>query len=125
MESPPHGRPNSGRRAGGICPKCGSGYAQRSHRRGWKERLGVLIALYPYRCWDCDHRFYLRFNSGFAHRGQAERPAAREMEARWNARPGGSSVRARRGPGRREILFYAAIMLLLVGVLWYFARKTL
>jgi hypothetical protein len=95
------------------------GLCARSHRKGWKERLGVLIALYPYRCWDCDHRFFMRFDLGFSHRGQAER----EMEARRNARRADSHARARPGFTRREILFCAVGFLLLMGALWYAVRK--
>jgi hypothetical protein len=125
MELLSDGRPNAGRRAGGVCPKCGSGYAQRSHRRGWKERLGALIGLYPYRCWDCDHRFYLRFDLGFSHRGQAERLAARETETRWMAGREGPGVQARPWPTRLEIVFYAVVLLLLAGAVWYFVREAL
>jgi len=80
--------------------------------------------LYPYRCWDCDHRFFLRFDSGLSHRGQAERLAAREMEAR-NARREGPRADAQPGFTRREILLFAAGFLLVMGALsaWFVARR--
>ena len=56
----------------GVCPKCGSGYAQRSHRRGWKDRAASWFGMRPYRCWQCHRRFYLRLPDATSHRGGAK-----------------------------------------------------
>ncbi len=49
------------------CPHCRSMETSRSHRHGSVERylLGV-IGILPYRCLDCDARFYVfsRFGAG-------------------------------------------------------------
>jgi predicted RNA-binding Zn-ribbon protein involved in translation (DUF1610 family) len=42
------------------CPSCGSSSIRRVPRRGLRERLMSLIAVYPYRCDDCDFRFAAR-----------------------------------------------------------------
>ena len=39
------------------CPMCGSFEVHRSERRSG-EWLMMALALRPYRCWDCDHRFF-------------------------------------------------------------------
>jgi DNA-directed RNA polymerase subunit RPC12/RpoP len=38
------------------CPRCTSTEIARSHRRAW-ERL--FFFLKPYRCTDCDHRYFV------------------------------------------------------------------
>jgi DNA-directed RNA polymerase subunit RPC12/RpoP len=38
------------------CPKCGSGYLVRSHRKGL-EQLVSAFGIFPYRCDACGHRF--------------------------------------------------------------------
>lgn len=40
-----------------LCPKCKNDRAHRSHRNGAKEHLASLLAYYPYRCRECNHRF--------------------------------------------------------------------
>jgi hypothetical protein len=43
------------------CPRCGCGAVYRSRRRGLIERhLFRAIHLRPYRCENCDSRFYIR-----------------------------------------------------------------
>ena len=42
------------------CPRCDGKNVHRSSRRGIRERAISLFSLYPYRCHDCDKRFYLR-----------------------------------------------------------------
>jgi DNA-directed RNA polymerase subunit RPC12/RpoP len=50
-------KPDSSR----LCPYCGSSEVFRSHRRGTVERyLLRAIAVRPYRCVNCDARFYGR-----------------------------------------------------------------
>jgi hypothetical protein len=43
-----------------ACPHCGHGVFNKSHRRGFFERLVLgLLRMRPYRCDDaCDKRFY-------------------------------------------------------------------
>lgn len=41
-----------------ICPKCRVVNSRRSHRRGGKDALYSLVALRPWRCRLCEHRFY-------------------------------------------------------------------
>jgi transposase-like protein len=44
-----------------ACPQCGSADYRRSKRRGILERFALsLIRLLPYRCHDCNARFYNR-----------------------------------------------------------------
>ena len=43
------------------CPDCGSWRVERSRRRGIRERwILPLQATYPYRCGECDERFYVK-----------------------------------------------------------------
>lgn len=54
------------------CPVCGNADIHRSHRRGLFERMLSLILLRPFRCMDCNKRFW-RFARGKKYRG---RPSA-------------------------------------------------
>lgn len=42
------------------CPRCDGKNVHRSSRRGIRERAISIFSLYPYRCHDCDKRFYVR-----------------------------------------------------------------
>ena len=42
------------------CPACASSSVKRSIRRGLWERLKSVIAIYPYRCSECNCRFFAR-----------------------------------------------------------------
>jgi hypothetical protein len=43
-----------------ACPRCGGKSIRRSHRVGFMERcLLRMSSVRPYRCLDCDRRFYL------------------------------------------------------------------
>jgi hypothetical protein len=47
------------------CPRCGSAEVFRSHRRGTMERyLLRAIGMRPFRCVNCDARFYRLNHSG-------------------------------------------------------------
>jgi ribosomal protein L37AE/L43A len=49
------------RRRDHLCPSCGSGAVDRTQRHGALERLYLTLANQrPYRCRECDHRFYDR-----------------------------------------------------------------
>jgi transposase-like protein len=44
-----------------VCPWCGCTDTHKSHRRGLIDRgLVRLLRISPYRCDDCDRRFYAR-----------------------------------------------------------------
>ena len=55
------------------CPECGSGMMHRSRRKGVVEKVlcGVL-PIHPYRCNDCDYRF---FRLRLANSAEKRRPA--------------------------------------------------
>jgi len=48
------------------CPQCGTHFVRRSHRQGITERLWSLVAVYPFRCQVCAHRFKARQSRGRA-----------------------------------------------------------
>ncbi len=53
------------------CPRCGNDDIQRSARKGPLERLwGGLTGLRPYRCQDCNHRFWRLRAGGDRHQDQ-------------------------------------------------------
>jgi hypothetical protein len=42
-----------------ICPRCHGKSVHRSHRRGAVERVVcALLLISPFRCDDCDHRYF-------------------------------------------------------------------
>lgn len=41
-----------------LCPYCYSGSCRRSRRRGLEDYLATLVRLRPWRCRDCEKRFY-------------------------------------------------------------------
>lgn len=41
-----------------TCPMCGSRSVRRSTRRNLRERLWSFAGRYPYRCYECQTRFY-------------------------------------------------------------------
>ena len=43
-----------------VCPKCGSSYIRRSHKRGLLEKILATTGVRPYRCDACDKRFFGR-----------------------------------------------------------------
>jgi len=60
-----------------TCPSCESTYLRRSRRRNLLERVGLrLFSIRPYRCLDCDRRFYRRTRRYLAGRA--------EVSARWS-----------------------------------------
>jgi transposase-like protein len=42
------------------CPACASASVRRSARRGLRERLASVLAIYPYQCNECNRRFTAR-----------------------------------------------------------------
>jgi len=52
-----------------ACPQCGSADYRRSKRRGILERFALsLVKLLPYRCDECNARFYNRLEPSHARR---------------------------------------------------------
>ena len=48
-----------------LCPRCGSSEVFRSHSRGTLERyLLRAVGVRPFRCVNCNARFYRRTDSG-------------------------------------------------------------
>ncbi len=41
-----------------LCPKCLSPRVHRSRRRGLKHYLAILLLRRPFRCHNCEHRFF-------------------------------------------------------------------
>jgi DNA-directed RNA polymerase subunit RPC12/RpoP len=46
------------RRVGLRCPSCGDHRVRRSRTRNWGEALLKLALFHPYRCRDCERRFW-------------------------------------------------------------------
>lgn len=42
-----------------TCPQCRSSSLMRSHRRNFVERFLSIVQVLPYRCEDCNHRFFV------------------------------------------------------------------
>lgn len=55
IRNPKHQHENSRR-----CPKCESSNTHRSSRRGFRDKAISLLSVYPYRCHECEKRFYAR-----------------------------------------------------------------
>ncbi len=43
-----------------FCPRCGSKYVHKSHRHGVVDLVFRAVLLRPFRCEECDGRFYRR-----------------------------------------------------------------
>lgn len=41
------------------CPDCGSASLRRSRRASWFELIPMMIGSYPFRCLDCNQRFWV------------------------------------------------------------------
>jgi hypothetical protein len=96
-----------------ICPKCKVDQAHRSHRRGLLERLVTELAIYPYRCRACQHRF-LRFRYSDSPIPLPSSGAEREVRATRR------SIKWRRK--RRELLLYGTGFALFLAFLYYITR---
>jgi|ERR1051326_1338597 transposase-like protein len=55
-----HRHHRHGKKPAKRCPRCDGGNVHRSSRRGIREHTISMFSLYPYRCHDCDQRFYVR-----------------------------------------------------------------
>ena len=97
-----------------VCPNCKADRAHRSHRRNLWEHLAALLAISPYRCHACEHRF-LRFR--YAEGPLAPASSGGEREVRATRR----SMTWRRK--RREALLYGFGFLLFLAFLYYITRQ--
>ena len=96
-----------------IYLKCNADLAHRSHSRGIVERLARNIAIYPYRCHGCQHRF-LGFRYSAREPGP-ETPGTPEANATRNA--------IRRRCRRREFLLYGSGLVLFAFFLYFIVRE--
>ena len=96
-----------------LCPKCKTDHAHRSHRRGPLELAASLVAVFPYRCRDCGHRF-LKFR--YAESGGAN-PSGTEREIRATR----DAMAWKRK--RRDWFLYGGAMLLFLAFLYYITRQ--
>src|SRR5579863_1127257 len=95
-----------------TCPKCGKNRAHRSHRslRDWTVSW---LSLKPYRCRECEHRFY-------AYRAGAESSKLRTPEERRIMKLR-RSIRWRRSRG--ELVLYGISTLIFVAFLYYIIQQ--
>jgi len=98
-----------------FCPKCKSERAHRSHRRDPWEKAASLLAIYPYRCAECQHRF-LQF------RFAPPEPPAANTPAKDPSNQGSRATREWRRR-RREFLLYGAALLCFLALLYFITRE--
>ena len=96
-----------------LCPKCNSDAAQRSHRKGLRDRLGSLLGWAPYRC-QCGHRFLERRHA---------RPESTARVTSVEAEIRATRARVQRKKKRREMLVFGGALLLFVALLYYLTRE--
>ena len=96
------------------CPKCKTDHAHRSHRVGWKDHVLSLFAYYPYRCKECELRFYQRRPAPLPE--ATEKPTATETEIR--ATRAGYQWKRR----RREFLLYGWALVAFLVFLYFVTR---
>jgi hypothetical protein len=95
-----------------MCPKCGLDRAHRSHRSFLDWGLS-LIALKPYRCRDCHHRFYA-YKSGSMSAKMRTPEERRVLKLRRR-------IRWKRTRG--ELVLYAISSLIFLAVLYYLLQQ--
>lgn len=95
-----------------ICPKCGKSSAHRSHR-SWTDRILSFVALKPYRCRDCRHRFYA-YKGGI---GSAKLRSSEERRIMKLRR----SIRWKRTRG--ELILYTLSSLIFLAILYYIIQQ--
>src|SRR6266853_6492564 len=95
-----------------TCPKCGKNSAHRSHRdlRDWAVSW---LAIKPYRCRDCRHRFYA-FRAGEQSSKLRTPEEMRIMKLRGN-------IRRRRS--RSEWILYGIGSLIFLAILYYLIQQ--
>jgi len=95
-----------------TCPKCGKDRAHRSHRSVLDWAL-TLLALKPYRCHDCHHRFYA-FKGGL---GSTKLRTPEERRVQKLRR----RIRWKRTRG--ELILYAISSLIFLAILYYIVQQ--
>jgi hypothetical protein len=95
-----------------ICPKCRKNSAHRSHRSA-KDWLVSWLSLKPYRCRDCQHRFY-------AYRGGETSSKLRTPEERRIMRLR-RSIKWKRS--RQELILYGISSLVFLAILYYIIQQ--
>jgi hypothetical protein len=95
-----------------TCPKCGKNRAHRSHRSVWDWAVSWL-SMKPYRCRDCDHRFY-------AYRAGETSSKLRTPEERRIMRLR-RTIRWRRT--RAELILYGISSLIFLAILYYMIQQ--
>jgi hypothetical protein len=96
-----------------LCPKCKTDHAHRSHRRGPLELLASLVAIYPYRCRECGHRF-LTFRYAAPDQAAGTSTVREILSTRRH-------IEWRRK--RREFLLYGSGLFLFLVFLYYITRE--
>ena len=95
-----------------LCPKCGQNRAHRSHR-SFRDWAVSWLSLKPYRCRDCQHRFY-------AYKGGVKSNKLRTTEER-------RIMKLRRSikwkKTRGELILYAISSLIFLAILYYIIQQ--
>jgi hypothetical protein len=95
-----------------ICPNCSQNRAHRSHR-GFKDWLLSLLALKPYRCHNCKHRFYA-YKSGAVSEKLRTSEERRIMKLR-------RSIKWKRRRG--ELILFGISSLVFLAILFYIIQQ--
>ncbi len=96
-----------------ICPKCGKSTAHRSHR-SFRDRIISWLGFKPYRCRDCNHRFYA-YRSGESSEKMRTAEERRIMKLR-------RQIKWRRT--KTELVLYGAGVLLMLLLIRYLIYQT-
>ena len=95
-----------------TCPKCGENRAHRSHR-SFRDWTVSWLSLKPYRCRECQHRFYA-FRAGEASSNLRSPEERRIMKLR-------RSIKWRRTRG--ELILYAISSLIFLAILYFIIQQ--
>jgi hypothetical protein len=95
-----------------ICPKCNQNRAHRSHRT-IKDWAVSWLALKPYRCHDCKHRFYA-YKSGVTSDRLRTSEERRIMKLR-------RSIKWKRRRG--ELILFGISSLIFLAILYYIIQQ--
>jgi hypothetical protein len=96
-----------------TCPKCGENRAHRSHRAGVRDVVYRLFRYIPYRCRNCQKRFYA-FRAGETDDRMRTREEQKIMRLRRN-------IKWKRN--KREIAMFSAAGLLLFALVYYLIQQ--
>ena len=93
-----------------TCPRCGSRQVRRSRRTGPFERLCGLFGFYPYRCYECLSRSFVK--------------TAELLERTPHSRKRPEESRRARVRTRREVLLWGGGLIGFLAILAYLIRDT-